>query len=703
MKSPCPTVVLIALLCLPAAAGIDRAAVVARHRIVLHEADPLVPLSVGNGRFCFTADLTGLQTFEAFHDQGIPLTTMADWSWHSAPNPQGFKLEDALVQVSGVDGKSRPYPINPKSPAGDWLRANPHRFGLGRVGLVWTQPGGKPIQPPDLVAPQQSLDPWTGLIQARFQLQSQPVEVATCALQGEDGVAFRITSPLLTGGGGLGVRIDFAYPNGAWGKNPHAWGKPDLHATRSNADAGESLSLERIMDGTRYRVELRARNGRFERTGPHEFILKAVGDASLEGVVVFREDPENKRPVTADFEQSRSQAAAAMAAYWQAGGIVDLSGSKDPRWRELERRIILSVYLTAIQSRGRYCAAETGLTATSWHGKFHLEMHWWHSVHFALWGHGEVLSRQLDWYRERLPVMRENARRQGYQGVRWGKMLGPDGRESPSGIGPLLVWQQPHPIYYAELLRRLHPDQTLPEDLAEIVDATAAFMADFATWNPLRKVYELGPPFISAREFGAASYASNHNGAFELAYWQWGLLTANAWREQRGLPPRPEWAKIAAGLAPLPIRDGRYIEQEAIVVPDGGHPCQLAAFGLLPGSSLVDKSVMLRTMDHALHQWNHASTWGWDYPLMAFTAARLGRGDWAVDSLLLDQKKNTYLRNGHNFQTNQLPLYLPGNGGLLTAVAMMAAGWDGCPPGNAPGFPQDGQWVVLHEGLAPMP
>jgi hypothetical protein len=88
---------------------------------------------------------------------------------------------------------------------------------------------------------------------------------------------------------------------------------------------------------------------------------------------------------------------------------------------------------------------------------------------------------------------------------------------------------------------------------------------------------------------------------------------------------------------------------------------------------------------------------------MAFTAARLGRGDWAVDSLLLDQKKNTYLRNGHNFQTNQLPLYLPGNGGLLTAVAMMAAGWDGCPPGNAPGFPQDGQWVVLHEGLAPMP
>jgi hypothetical protein len=39
----------------------------------------------------------------------------------------------------------------------------------------------------------------------------------------------------------------------------------------------------------------------------------------------------------------------------------------------------------------------------------------------------------------------------------------------------------------------------------------------------------------------------------------------------------------------------------------------------------------------------------------------------------------------------------------LYAVAMMAAGWDGAPKKNAPGFPDNGQWVVRWEGLKPAP
>ena len=54
-------------------------------------------------------------------------------------------------------------------------------------------------------------------------------------------------------------------------------------------------------------------------------------------------------------------------------------------------------------------------------------------------------------------------------------------------------------------------------------------------------------------------------------------------------------------------------------------------------------------------------------------------------------------------KTKILPLYLPGNGGLLYAVAMMAAGWDGAPDGTAPGFPADGSWTVRHEGLTRCP
>ena len=84
-------------------------------------------------------------------------------------------------------------------------------------------------------------------------------------------------------------------------------------------------------------------------------------------------------------------------------------------------------------------------------------------------------------------------------------------------------------------------------------------------------------------------------------------------------------------------------------------------------------------------------------------AARLGRPELAVDALLMDTPKNLYRANGHNHQRSGLTVYLPGNGALLYAVAMMAAGWDGAPSRHAPGFPDDGTWVVRWEGLKPAP
>ena len=109
---------------------------------------------------------------------------------------------------------------------------------------------------------------------------------------------------------------------------------------------------------------------------------------------------------------------------------------------------------------------------------------------------------------------------------------------------------------------------------------------------------------------------------------------------------------------------------------------------------------MSRTLDWVWQHWNWATSWGWDFPMTAMTAARLNRPETAVDALVMPMQKNTYLNNGHNYQDNRLRVYLPGNGGLLTAVAMMCAGWDGSKEPN-PGFPRD--WDVRWEGLLPLP
>ena len=381
-----------------------------------------------------------------------------------------------------------------------------------------------------------------------------------------------------------------------------------------------------------------------------------------------------------------------------------MSGSRDPRWQELERRIVLSQYLTAIQCAGSMPPQETGLAQDSWFGKFHLEMHWWHAAHFALWGRPELLERSMGWYEKILPAARALARRNGYAGARWPKMVGPDGADSPSAIGGFLIWQQPHPIYFAELLRRAQPGEVAVRKYGELVAASAEFMASYAVWDDTTQRFVLGPPLIPAQESYGPLRDRVMNPTYELAYWHWGLQTAQAWRTRAGLPRERRWDEVCRGLAKPRVFEGRY---DAIAVDPytvkKDHPSMLQAYGFLPLTPVIEPTLMRATFEFVQRQWDWKSTWGWDYPVLAMTAARLGRGEDAVNALLLDTPKNRFLPNGHNYQRPNLPLYLPGNGGLLAAIAMMVGGWDGAPDKAAPGFPDNGQWSVRWEGLNRMP
>ena len=224
-------------------------------------------------------------------------------------------------------------------------------------------------------------------------------------------------------------------------------------------------------------------------------------------------------------------------------------------------------------------------------------------------------------------------------------------------------------------------------------------MASYAHWNEDAKRYDLGPPLIPAQE--CYDPEKTRNPTFELEYWHWGLETAQQWRERIGLPRDEAWEHVIEHLALPEVEDGGYQTAEGIW-RNYDHPSHLAAFGILPGQR-IDTPTMRRTLARVVEKWNWERTWGWDYPMAAMTAARLGNPETAVDLLLKPVSKNRYLKNGHNWQSDRLPIYLPGNGGLLSAVAMMAAGWDGAPDRLNPGFPNDGRWRVRCEGLQRMP
>ena len=58
-------------------ASIDRHAVVNRHNPVITEANDLASLTVGNGHFATTVDITGLQSFPFDYGAGVPLNAMS--------------------------------------------------------------------------------------------------------------------------------------------------------------------------------------------------------------------------------------------------------------------------------------------------------------------------------------------------------------------------------------------------------------------------------------------------------------------------------------------------------------------------------------------------------------------------------------------------------------------------------------------------
>lgn len=688
--------------------AIDRAALVARHDVIVRGIDAASPLTVGNGDFACTVDLTGLQSIPGAYpvaprnparEAGTLLGTQSTWGWHSMPRANDYTWRDALVDYETPRG-TVPYVDMSGSISGGTesgtadrdliLRGNPHRLDLGQIGLRWR---GRPVRPDDITAGEQRLDLFRGTIHSCFTIGGHQVQVTTSCHPDRDAVAFQIRSEALREG--LSAGIAFSYGNEDW-HNGADWASPQCHQSVLHTSAPARWQVQRTLDETRYTAGIET-NGQVHLCADHEVQI-ATETAELDLVVEFTEAGSDAALPTPG--QVAEHSATHWAQFWTTGAAVDLGAVDDPRAAELERRIVLSQYLTAVNCAGSMPPQETGLVCNSWRGKFHLEMHWWHGAHFPMWGRPELLRKSFDWYRRTLPQAREMARVQGYDGARWPKQVGPEGEETPSSIAPFLVWQQPHLIYLAELVRRSSGNDSILRDLLEEVTATADFMVSFTERTD--RGYELPPPLIPAQESYGGIRESVRNPTYELVYWHWALQIACDWYSRLGLPVPQAWQETASEMLAPVVHEGVYpaIEGEPWTIRED-HPSMLCALGVLPETEKIDRDVIARTLADVVAGWDWSSTWGWDYPVLAMTATRLGLRDQAVDFLLTETQKNSVLANGHNRQDGSLPLYLPGNGGLLAAVALMAAGWDNGPAGPAPGFPEG--WDVTVEGFDPVP
>ncbi|KAF2849286.1 hypothetical protein T440DRAFT_555926 [Plenodomus tracheiphilus IPT5] len=676
---------------------IDRKSVVQQYNLNLNQSHPYSPVQVGNGNFAFGFDITGLQTF-------LPHNTLSSWGWHnsSLPTTPG---QTSPSDYTGVDWWTHDRLVNYAQPnpeqkdISQWMIANPHRINLGRVGLWFGGIAGGNVSEDLLTGKKQVLDLWEGTVTSTFTLDGAEVFITTVASPDTDTVAFNIMSSLVRTAG-LGVYFDFPY---ATGKNK--FDAPFVGLFNATANHTTEIQYRRrgavithTLDATTYVADIAwegyARISRLHED-EHKYILATSQDSeNLAFTITYAPQPTTATKTCGTIKQ---QAATWWSNYWSRGAFVSLPAAVNSSAHELQRRIILSQYLLAVNGAGKDPAQESGLVNNGWYGKLHLEMVFWHLSHWMFWQKWDLYDRSIGVYKRFLPSSFERATAQGYTGARIGKMSDPSGRSAPGEINSLLIWQQPHPMYFAEMEYRSFPSQATLDKWDDVLTGVADFMASYAYWNHSTGVYDLGPPMYPVSE--NTSPNATINPTFELAYWRFGLDVASKWQVRQNKSVPQAWTQVHDNLAPFPTEQETYITYEGIpnmwTTPEytEDHPGLLGIYGWLPPDPQLNMTVFNNTIAKVHETWNFPFSYGWDFPLLAITEARRGDAERAVGQLL--DVNNAFDEMGMAVGGTRVPTpYFPSAAGLLLAVGMMAGGWDGKDGGVWP----EG-WTVESEGF----
>lgn len=659
------------------------------------------PLQVGNGNFAFGVDVTGLQTFGHF-------ATQSTWGWHnfSLPTAPG---QSEISDFTGLDwwthgrlvNYNQPNPAQPL--ISNWLIQNPQRISLANIGLHFSDGS---VTESELTENDQVLDLWSGRITSSFVYNGSLVEIQTWSDPRDSIIAIEIESNLLASGD-LGLSYDFPYSNvlkfdapfvGVWNDTTH-------HAASVERDHRRA-TFKHVLDSATTYVST-AWNSEGKISGPlaestTKYVLQTSKSNRVKMVIAFS-NTDNSDTKLPTFDQVASRSKAWWANYWSSGAFIDLSATKNANATELQRRIILSQYLMAVNGASDYPPQESGLVNNGWYGKFHLEMYMWHTLQFARWGHFDLFWRSTtNVFQGFLKSSYDRAEAQGYKGARWGKMTDTTGRSAPGQINSLLIWQQPHPMMFAEYEYRAYSNKKTLQRWDEVLTASADFMASYAWYNETTEVYDLGPPMYPVSE--NTNPNATINPTFELAYWRFGLDIAILWKKRQNLDVPEEWVMVRDKLAPLPIFEGTYPIYEGVpemwVDPETyyDHPAMVGIYGLLPpplSGPPLDLAVLHNTSAVINKLWNLEESYGWDFSMLAMNSLRLGDVDQALGYLL--HPAYIFDDAGYPIGGSRVPTpYFPNSGGLLLTTAMLAAGWDG---DEGAKFPKE--WKASVEGFLP--
>lgn len=582
-----------------------------KYNLKFNHIDSKNPVTIGNGDFAITLDQTGTQSlYEIYKD--IPLSTMSNKNW--------FYKDKKDIKPSYVDGKAYMLFNLDNDPNYQINRQYPFKYSFMQILLY---DNDKLIDINNIKDVKQELDLYKGIVTSSFNYKEKINKTTSFIYQDHDEFNFKLQSD------NLNLALKFNYPS--YTKN------------------GYRLDILPNVLVKEDRITLL-----YDDKNSLSFKLKSSSNYQIvENTLIFDDNNVSFSLALDEIKEGKL-----LDEFWKCDNGIIIDNE------ELVKKMVLSKYLLHVNSTGIYPPQESGLTYNCWNSKFHLEMHLIHSLWNIYNNHVGDLVKSFDYYLSIMPSSLKRASLNGYKGLRFPKMTGPDGEDSPSNIGPLLIWQAPHILFMLQEIYYLYNKENIIKKYEPLISGTIDFMISFLTLKDSK--YQMLDPLLEACE--SIPLDRCQNPSFELEYWRYTLERQPKIDTVLYEHQRYDYLDITSKIITPKEDDGIYLKTYGVIDKYDlykDHPTEGFLMSFFK-SKIVDKEKMVKTIDYILKNMDLSSYWGWDFPFLGLSLLNCGEIEKSIEVTQLNTINNQHLYNGYNTSPrDDLKAYLPGNGAFL--------------------------------------
>ncbi len=582
-----------------------------KYNLKFNHIDSKNPVTIGNGDFAITLDQTGTQSLYEIYKY-IPLSTMSNKNW--------FYKDKKDIKPSYVDGKAYMLFNLDNDPNYQTNRQYPFKYSFMQILLY---DNDKLIDINNIKDVKQELDLYKGIVTSSFNYKEKINKTISFIYQDHDEFNFKLQSD------NLNLALKFNYPS--YTKN------------------GYRLDILPNVLVKEDRITLL-----YDDKNSLSFKLKSSSNYQIvENTLIFDDNNVSFSLALDEIKEGKL-----LDEFWKCDNGIIIDNE------ELVKKMVLSKYLLHVNSTGIYPPQESGLTYNCWNSKFHLEMHLIHSLWNIYNNHVGDLVKSFDYYLSIMPSSLKRASLNGYKGLRFPKMTGPDGEDSPSNIGPLLIWQAPHILFMLQEIYYLYNKENIIKKYEPLISGTIDFMISFLTLKDSK--YQMLDPLLEACE--SIPLDRCQNPSFELEYWRYTLERQPKIDTVLYGHQRYDYLDITSKIITPKEDDGIYLKTYGVIDKYDlykDHPTEGFLMSFFK-SKIVDKEKMVKTIDYILKNMDLSSYWGWDFPFLGLSLLNCGEIEKSIEVTQLNTINNQYLYNGYNTSPrDDLKAYLPGNGAFL--------------------------------------